>query len=160
MKTYATAKAAKWDVVSVRRSTLQNNKYHAAVLAALWLTFGQSGCSGSKPAELKSSIHTAGSLAAESVLFLDYIGQGRARKQFAETHRLYLVDSIDNASQDLAKLAAVSSETVNQCRRQLVLLRGELLAIHQLQDSPESVEQIRAKMDAIQRALKDTESRL
>ena len=140
----------------------QVNIRDSAIITALCLILGQSGCSFvSANSELKSSIHSARSLAAESVLFLDYIGQGRARKQFVETHLLYLLDSVDKTSKDLDKESIEASETVRESRRQLDLLRSGLLASREeAQKSPESLARIRSQIERIQRVLHAAESHL
>jgi hypothetical protein len=145
----------------MRNNILKVKISDSAIIAALCLILGQSGCSfGSAKSNLKSSIHSASSLAAESVLFLDYIDQGRARRPFVEAHLQYLLDSVDKVSKDLDQSRSGTPEIVNQSRGQLDLLRTELLASREAQKTSESLAQVRSQIDRIQRVLHAAESHL
>ncbi len=127
--------------------------------AALVLTItASSACQHPKtigPEEARSEIRSAASLASESLMFITYIRDGHATRQYAECHAAYLEKEAQRSEHDFATAVPGprTAEAVRECRTQLRALQAELSGIPgaidhplALADSGKRIERIRENL--------------
>jgi hypothetical protein len=78
--------------------------------------------------ELRSEIRLAGSFAAESEMFIDFVLQGQATRRYAEAQATYLEDEVEQSAHELERASPESGteDAFRECRTQLRMLASEL----------------------------------
>lgn len=120
-------------------------------------------CSRHKPIasdELQSQLTSAASLAAEAEVFVDYVRQNRATRNYAEGHREYLADEVNRSSRELREAipGEVSEKKLQECRSELDSLASELEAVGRALDNPEALAVAKQRFAALRRAFNKTKS--
>jgi hypothetical protein len=112
--------------------------------------------------ELQSQLTFAASLAAEAEIFVDYVRQNRATRNYAEGHREYLADEVNRSSRELhaAIPGEVSEEKLQECRSELDSFSSALQAVGRALDNPEALAMAKQRFAALRQAFKKTKSSL
>ena len=112
--------------------TLANLRGITSVLA-LALSCGCSTPKSPTRDDLRSALRSADSYAAETEMFIDFVQQGHATKQFAVNHAAQLSRQIEDDEKDLRGPAQAGTEQVQQaCRAQFEFLRNEVARVAML----------------------------
>ncbi|HJT00831.1 MAG TPA: hypothetical protein VJ756_17190 [Terriglobales bacterium] len=120
-------------------------------------------CSRHKPItpdELQSQLTSAASLAAEAEIFVDYIRQNRATRNYAEGHREYLADQVKRASRELREAipGQVSEEKLQEYGSELDSFANELQGVGRALDDPEALAVAKQRFAALRQTFKRTKS--
>jgi hypothetical protein len=114
------------------------------------------------PDELQSQLTSAASLAAEAELFVDYVRQERATRNYAEGHRQYLADQVDRASRELREAipGEVSERKLKECRSELDSFATELQAVGGALDNPKALAAAKRRFAVLREAFNKMKSSL
>lgn len=138
---------------------------HPKALLSLATILLLASCSRHKPITLdesQSQLTSAASLAAEAEIFVDYVRQNRATRNYAEGHREYLADEVNRSSRELHEAipGQVSEEKLQECRSELDSLAKELQVVGRALDNPESLAVAKQRFAALREAFKKMKSSL
>lgn len=120
-------------------------------------------CSRHKPItpdELQSQLTSAASLAAEAEIFVDYIRQNRATRNYAQGHREYLADQVKRASRELREAipGQVSEEKLQECGSELDSFANELQGVGRALDNPEALAVAKQRFAVLRQTFNRTKS--
>ncbi len=133
--------------------------FKAIVAFALGFILVMSACSRHKTLtkdELRSELISAKSLAAETEMFLDYVRQNRATRNYAQGHIEYLTEEVEQSRKELQEsLPAQGEEDARQklsvqfdaLEAELHTIRGRLDDQAALATAKEHVARIRQALD-------------
>jgi hypothetical protein len=110
--------------------------------------------------DLRSEMVSAKSLAAEAALFLDYVGQHRATKHYAEGQIEYLTQEVENSSQELRKSSPAQGEedALQKLKAQVDALNSELHSIHEKLNDQAALATAKEHIANIRQSLDDANS--
>jgi hypothetical protein len=110
--------------------------------------------------ELRSEIFSAKSLAAEAEMFVDYVGQKRATKHYAQGHIEYLAEEVENSRQELHQSSPVQGEedAFQKLSAQFDALHAELHIIHGKLDDVNALATAKEHLAKIRHALDEANS--
>jgi hypothetical protein len=118
------------------------------------------GCSKPKSPtrdDLRSALRSADSYAAETEMFIDFVQQGHATKQFAVNHAAQLSRQIEEDEKDLRGPAQAGTEQVQQaCRAQFEFLRNEITRVATLMGNDGDLQTERARVAQSRQSLAQT----
>jgi uncharacterized lipoprotein len=107
--------------------------------------------------DLRSALRSADSYAAEIEMFIDYVQQGRATKQFAFNHAAQVSRQIEEDEKDLRGPAQPGTEQVQQaCRAQFEFLRNEVKRVATLMGNTLDLQTERARVAQSRQLLAQT----
>jgi hypothetical protein len=102
-------------------------------------------------------VRAADSYAAEVELFIDYVQQGHATKQFAVNDAAQLSRQVQEDEKDLGGPAQPGTEAVQQaCRAQFEFLRSEVTRIATLMGNDDELQRERARVAQSRQLLAQT----
>jgi uncharacterized coiled-coil DUF342 family protein len=109
---------------------------------------------------LRSEITSAKSLAAETETFLDYVGENRATKHYAEGHIEYLTEQIEQSRKELQESSAAQGEEggLQELKAKFGALSTELHNIHGKLDDPAALATAKQHIASIRQSLDDANS--
>jgi hypothetical protein len=110
--------------------------------------------------DLRSELISAKSLAAETEMFLDYVRQNRATKDYAQGHIEYLTKETERSREELQESSPAQGEedAVQELRAQLDALKAELLSIHARLDDRTALATAKEHVARIRHALDEANS--
>src|SRR4051812_36333192 len=133
------------------------NLRDTAAILALALCCGCSKPKSPTRDDLRSALRSADSYAAEIEMFIDFVQQGHATKQFAVNHAAQLSREIEEDEKDLRGPAQSGTEQVQQaCRAQFELLRYEITRVATLMGNDGELQTEKARVAQSRQLLAQT----
>lgn len=112
--------------------------------------------------DLRFEIVSAKSLATETEMFLDYVGQKRATKHYAQGHIDYLAEEVENSRRELQESSPVQGEegALGKLRAQSDALNAELYSVRGKLDDQAALATAKKHIATILQSLDDANSSL
>jgi hypothetical protein len=110
--------------------------------------------------DLRSELISAKSLAAEAEMFLDYVRQNRATKDYAQGHIEYLAKETERSREELQESSPAQGEedALQQLSAQFDALRAELHSIRGRLDDQAALATAKEHIARIRQALDDEQT--